>query len=84
MRRYSTRAGLVGSALLAALMLTACGGGEMSLNEYVDRVDEVFQQGISQYEVLVATPEGKVLLVGQGDHMGGAPHILFHLAHTGG
>jgi len=42
----------------------------MSLNEYVERVDAVFQQGIGQYEVIVATPEGQVLLVGQGDHMG--------------
>jgi hypothetical protein len=42
----------------------------MSLNEYVERVDAVFQQGIGQYEVLVASPEGKVLLVGQGAHMG--------------
>ena len=53
-----------------ALLVGGCGGSEMSLNEYVERVDEVFEQGIGQYEVLVATPEGQVLLVGQGDHMG--------------
>jgi len=70
MRQNPTRTRLVAPALLAVLMVGACGGGEMSLNEYVARVDAVFQQGISQYEVLVATPEGKVLLVGQGDHLG--------------
>ena len=70
MDRYSTCTRLAAAALFATLLLTACGGGEMSLNEYVEQVDAVFQQGISEYEVLVATPEGKVLLVGQGDHMG--------------
>lgn len=69
MRRYPIRTRLVAPALLAALV-GGCGGGEMTLNEYVDRVDEVFQNGMSQYEVLVASPEGQVLLVGQGDHMG--------------
>ena len=70
MRRNSASNRLIAPALCVALLVGACGGGEMSLNEYVERVDEVFQQGIGQYEVLVATPEGQVLLVGQGDHMG--------------
>ncbi len=70
MRRHLDRAWLAVSALLAALILTGCGGGEMSLNEYVERVDAIFQQGIAEYEVLVASPEGKVLIVGQGAHMG--------------
>lgn len=70
MRRYFTRPGLVVSALFAALISTTCGGGEMSLSEYVERVDAVFQHGLAQYEELVAIPEGKVLLVGQGDHFG--------------
>jgi hypothetical protein len=70
MNRDLSLARLVVAALWAALLLTGCGGGELSLNEYVERVDAVFEQGISDYERLIATPEGKVLLVGQGDHMG--------------
>jgi len=70
MRRYFTRVRVGATAAAATLLLGGCGGGETSLNEYVEQVDAVFQQGISEYEVLVATPEGKVLLVGQGDHMG--------------
>jgi len=70
MRRHLTRTRLVAPALVAAVLLAGCGGGEMSLNEYVERVDAVFQQGMAEYEVLVASPEGQVLLVGQGDHMG--------------
>jgi 2-hydroxychromene-2-carboxylate isomerase len=55
----------------AALMLSACGvGDEMSLAEYVERIDAVFEEAIQQYEALVTSPEGVVLVVGQGPHFG--------------
>lgn len=57
-------------ALLAAFLLSGCGGGEMSLAEYVDRIDAIFERGAQQYEAIVASPQGLVLIVGQGPHMG--------------
>ena len=53
-----------------AMLMAACGGGEMSLTEYVERIDAIFARGIQRYEVLVASPEGLVLIVGQGPHFG--------------
>jgi len=47
-----------------------CSGGEMTLTEYVERVDAIFDRGIQQYEVIVAGPQGLVLIVGQGPHLG--------------
>ena len=38
--------------------------------EYVDELDAVFDQGLQRYEVLVTSPEGLVLIVGQGAHLG--------------
>ena len=61
---------LVHVALGAALVLAACGSSEMSLNEYVESVDAIFERGMSRYEALVASPEGSVLIVGQGPHFG--------------
>ncbi|MDH3729981.1 MAG: hypothetical protein OES13_02475, partial [Acidimicrobiia bacterium] len=58
------------SALLGALLLSACGGSEMSLAEYVDRIDALFESGIERYEALVTSPGGSVLIVGQGPHFG--------------
>ena len=57
-------------ALIAALLLSGCGGGEMSLTEYVERVDAIFANGIEGYEEIVASPQGLVLIVGQGPHLG--------------
>ena len=56
--------------LAAALLLGACGSDEMTLTEYVERVDAIFERGLQRYEVLVASPEGMVLIVGQGAHLG--------------
>ena len=58
------------STTLAALMLAGCGGGEMSMEEYVESVDEIFQSAIGQYEDIIESPGGLVLVVGQGDHLG--------------
>jgi len=42
----------------------------MSLAEYVESVDAIFARGIEQYEAIVSTPQGQVLIVGQGSHLG--------------
>jgi len=42
----------------------------MSLTEYVERIDAIFDRGIQQYEALASSPEGLVLIVGQGSHLG--------------
>ena len=39
-------------ALIAALLLSACGGGEMSLTEYVDRLNVIVERARVQYEAL--------------------------------
>lgn len=57
-------------ALLVPLLLVSCGGGEMTMREYVDAVDAIFARGLERYEAVVATPEGQVLIVGQGEHLG--------------
>jgi hypothetical protein len=43
-------------------ILSGCGGGEMSLTEYVDRLNAIVDRARQQYEVLVATPQGGVLV----------------------
>jgi len=72
MRRVSTHRTkrLHLSTLVAALVLSACGGGEMSMEEYVESVDAIFQSAIGQYEDIIESPGGLVLVVGQGDHLG--------------
>ncbi len=57
-------------ALIAALLFSACGGREMSLTEYVERLDAIFARGIEQYEEIVNSPEGLVLIVGEDSHLG--------------
>lgn len=57
-------------ALVAALFLSGCGGGDLTLTQYVERVDAIFERGMQQYEVLVTSPQGLVLVVGQGPHLG--------------
>ncbi|NNF70378.1 MAG: hypothetical protein HKN01_11460 [Acidimicrobiia bacterium] len=55
---------------MAVVVVGGCGGDEMTLNEYVERVDAIFVRGAEQYEAVVASPEGMVLIVGQGSHLG--------------
>lgn len=57
---------LVGIGLM--LTVAACGGGEMTLNEYVERVEAILDRGMQQYEVLVASPQGEVL-VAEGERL---------------
>jgi hypothetical protein len=61
---------LVGAALFAPLVLAGCGGGTLTMTEYVEAIDAIFQEGISRYEVLIRSPEGGVLIAGQGEHLG--------------
>jgi hypothetical protein len=51
-------------------VVVACAGGEMSLAEYVEHIDAIVDRGIAQYEEIVASPQGMVLIVGQGSHLG--------------
>lgn len=57
-------------AVCVTSLLWGCGGSEMSMTEYVESVDAIFARGIQQYEVLVTSPQGGVLVVGQGEHLG--------------
>ena len=70
MRPKHTGRSIGAMALCLASLLAACGGGEMSLTEYVESIDALQQRGIERYEALVMSPEGQVLLVGQGPHLG--------------
>lgn len=56
--------------LWVALVLVGCGGGEMTMREYVDALDAIYARGTERYEAIVATPAGLVLVVGQGEHLG--------------
>ena len=57
-------------AACVGLLVASCGNGEMSMSEYVDAVDAIFQRGMERYEAVVASPHGQVLIVGQGEHLG--------------
>jgi hypothetical protein len=47
---------------LAGIVVTGgCGGGEMSLTEYVDRLNAIMDRANQQGEALVASPQGEVL-----------------------
>ncbi len=63
------RRSLIGICL-AVVCLSGCGGDEMTLEEYVESVDAIFVRGQQQYEEVVASPQGMVLIVGQGSHLG--------------
>lgn len=47
---------------VAALLLSACGGGDMSLTEYVDRLNVIVEQARQRYEALATSPSGGVLI----------------------
>lgn len=52
------------------MLFASCGDSEMSLNEYVESIDAIFDGAIARYETLVTSQEGLVLIVGQGAHLG--------------
>lgn len=60
------RRGWIGLCL--ALALAACGGGgELSLTEYVERLNVTVEQARQDYEVLVTSPQGAVLIAEGAD-----------------
>lgn len=61
---------LLGICMAVIVAASGCGGGEMSLNEYVERIDAIFARGQQQYQEVVESPQGMVLIVGQGSHLG--------------
>lgn len=61
---------LLGICLAVIVVASGCGGGEITLNEYVERIDAIFTRGQQQYEEVVESPQGMVLIVGQGSHLG--------------
>ena len=61
---------LISVVLCISVVSVGCGGGEMSLTDYVREINAIFDRGIEQYEPLATSPEGLVLIVGQGSHLG--------------
>lgn len=61
---------LATTCLAVIAVAGGCGGGEMTLTEYVERIDAIFSRGLQQYEALVESRQGMVLIVGQGPHYG--------------
>lgn len=53
-----------------ALLLASCGSGPLTLTEYVDRLDVLFDTAVQKYEAVVSAPGGMVLIVGQGVEFG--------------
>lgn len=50
------------------LVVAACGGDELSLTEYVNEVNALIDGGMERYAVLLATPQGAVL-VAEGEEL---------------
>ena len=50
------------------LMVAACGGGEMSLTDYVEHINATVNRASQQYSDLVTSPQGAVL-VAEGAHL---------------
>ena len=46
------------------LIVSSCSDGQTSLTEYVERVNVLVGRALQQYEVLVASPRGAVLVAG--------------------
>jgi hypothetical protein len=59
--------------IVAALIIASCGGQSMTMTEYVERVDAIFDQATQSYETMLSRPGRMVLVVGQGAHYGFDP-----------
>ncbi len=51
-------------ALSVTLLVSACGSGEMTLTEYVDRLNAVIGRAVPQGEALFGSPQGAVMAEG--------------------
>lgn len=58
----------VWAGALLVLMVAACGGGEMSMTEYVEHLNTIMSRANQQGEALVAGGQGKVLFA-EGDQL---------------
>ena len=68
---------LVWTGLWVGLVLAGCGGGsELSLTEYVDQLNVIVDQARQEYEALVASPRGGVLIADGADLEGFTPQDL--------
>jgi hypothetical protein len=56
---------VVRTGAFVALLISACGGGEMTLTEYVDSLNPIVEQARQQYEELAASTESGVLAAEQ-------------------
>lgn len=70
-------------AFVAALVFSACGGGgEMSLTEYVDRLNVIVEQARQQYAALVTSSQGGVLIA-EADQIAGFTPRSANSSRTG-
>ncbi len=58
-----------GICLVATVVVGGCGGGEMSMAEYVERFNDIVQTANQQYGEFAASPQGRVL-VAEGEEIG--------------
>ena len=58
----------VGAGAFLIVVAAACGGGDISQAEYVEELNSIVDRAASQYEELVSSPQGAVL-VAEGEQL---------------
>jgi len=58
----------VGAGAFLIVVAAACGGGDISQAEYVEELNSIVDRAASQYEELVSSPQG-VVLVAEGEQL---------------
>lgn len=61
---------------LAVVVVAGCGGDEMTLTEYVERVNAIIDRASNEYYELVITPQGQVLIAERASLTDFAPQDL--------
>lgn len=64
------------AVLALVVSLAGCGSGEMSLDEYAERVDEIVGDAYQSWQDLVSSPDGAVLVADAGGLAGFHPSDL--------
>ena len=65
---------------LCVVLVSSCGGGEMSLTQYVEAVNAINGRAMQQYgEMVVANPQGAVVIADRSQLNEFTPHDL-HVA----